>query len=184
MMTFKLWLVLAVFLFGIGLAWGLLARVDTAGLLTESLAAVEDLSDFVAGLSQPSVFLFIFLKNVSAVVMGFVLSPFFCLVPVAALVLNGGILGLVGAMVVQEKSLGYLLAAVMPHGIFELPALFIGEAAALSFGTAALLALFSKERRELLLPNLKQNAKYLALAIILLLPAALIEAYLTPLLVR
>ena len=182
-MSFKRWLFLAVLLFVIGLAWGLLAPVDTAGLLTESVAAVEELSDFVAQLPQPSVFLFIYLKNVSAVVVGFVLSPFFCLVPVAALVLNGGILGLVSIMVIQEKSLGYLLAAVLPHGIFELPALFIGEAAALSFGTAVILALVKKERRKLLLPNLRQNAKYLALAVILLLPAAIIETYVTPLLV-
>ena len=87
-------------------------------------------------------------------------------------------------MVVQEKSLTYLLAGVLPHGIFELPALIIAEAAAFSFGTAVMLALFKKDGKKLLLPNLRQNARYLAIAILLLLPAALIETYLTPLLVR
>jgi len=182
-MSFKRWLFLAVFLFVIGLAWGLFASADTPGLLTEDVATLEKLSDFLLPLPQTSVFIIIFLKNVVAVLVGFALSPFFCLVPVAALVINGGLLGLVSAMVVQDKSWGYLLAGTLPHGIFELPALIIGEAAALSFGTAVMLALVKKERRELLLPNLRQNAKYLAMAVILLLPAAIIETYLTPLLV-
>ena len=85
-------------------------------------------------------------------------------------------------MVIQEESLGYLLAGLLPHGIFELPAFILGEAAALSFGTMAIVALFRKEGRNLLLPNLKQNSRYLMIALALLLPAAIIEAYVTPLL--
>ena len=183
-MSFKRWLFWAVFLFVAGLAWGLTFSVDTPGPLADDVTALKKLSDFLAPLPQTSVFLFIFLKNVTAVLVGFALSPFFCLVPVAALVLNGGLLGLVSATVVQEKSLGYLLAGVLPHGVIEIPALIIGEAAALSFGTAVMLSLVNQERRKLLLPNLRQNARYLALAVILLFPAALIETYVTPLLVR
>ena len=184
MMSFKRWLFLSVFLFLAGLAWGMSASGDTSTLLDENVDALKKLADFLSPLPHTSVAAFIFLKNVGAVLVGFALSPFFCLVPVAALVLNGGLLGLVSVMVVQEKSLGYLLAGVLPHGIFELPALIIGEAAALSFGTAVMLALVKKERRKLLLPNLKHNARYLALAVIMLFPAALIETYVTPLLVR
>jgi stage II sporulation protein M len=183
-MTFKRWLFLAVLLFAAGLVWGLTFSVNTAGPFTEDLNALKKLSDFLSPLPQTSVFAFIFLKNVAAVLLGVVLSPFFCLVPVAALVLNGGLLGLVSTSVIQEKSLGYLLAGVLPHGIFELPALFIGEAAALSFGTAVMLAVVNPEKRKLVMPNLRQNIKYLALAVILLFPAALIETYVTPLLVR
>jgi len=64
--------------------------------------------------------------------ISFALSPFFCLVPIVALIFNGGLLGFVSAMVIQEKSLGYLLVGLLPHGMFELPALIIGEAVALS----------------------------------------------------
>ena len=88
---------------------------------------------------------------------------------------------MVSALVIQEKSLGYLLAGLLPHGIFELPAFIMGEAVALSFGTAVTLALFKKERRKLLLPNLRQNLRYLVVALTLFLPAAIIETYITPL---
>jgi len=85
-------------------------------------------------------------------------------------------------MVIQEKSLGFVLVGLLPHGIFELPALILGQAAALSFGTMAVLALFKTERRNLLLPSLKKNLTYLMIALALLLPAAIIETYVTPLL--
>ncbi|MFC1958520.1 stage II sporulation protein M [Chloroflexota bacterium] len=180
-MSYKRWLFVAIFLFGIGLAWGLATPIDTASLLSEDIAALEELADFLESLPQASVFTLIFIKNVSAVLISFVLSPVFCLVPVIALIFNGGLIGLVSTTVIQEKSLGYLLAGLLPHGIFELPALIMGEAVALSFGTAVILALFKKERRSLLLPNLRQNLRYLTVALILLLPAAIIETYITPL---
>ena len=99
-----------------------------------------------------------------------------------ALTVNGWLLGFISVMVSQEKSVGFVLAGLLPHGIFELPALILGEAAALSFGAVVILALFKKERRSLLLPSLKQNLKYLMIALALLLPAAIIETYVTPLL--
>jgi stage II sporulation protein M len=74
------------------------------------------------------------------------------------------------------------LAGILPHGIFEIPALILGQAAALSFGAMAITAIFSKEKRERLLPNLRKNLKYLAIALSLLIPAAVIETYITPLL--
>ncbi len=183
-MSYKRWLFIAVFLFGIGLVLGLATTTAVTGLLAEDVAALEELADLLAPLPQLSVFAFIFIKNVSAVLISFAFSPIVCLVPVMALIINGWIIGLVSTTVIQEKSLGYLLAGLLPHGIFELPALIMGEAVALSFGTAVLLALFKKERRSQLLPNLKQNLRYLIVAFALLLPAAIIEVYLTPLLLR
>ena len=74
------------------------------------------------------------------------------------------------------------MAGILPHGVFEIPALIMAQAAALSFGTMAVIALFVKEKRPLLVPNLKQNLKYLGVAMLLMVPAAIIEAFITPLL--
>ncbi len=183
-MSYKWWLVIAIFLFGTGLALGLATPVDTLGITTKDIVALEKLADFLAPLPQVLVFVLIFIKNVLAVLISFALSPVCCLVPVMALIANGGVIGLVSTSVIQEKSLGYLLAGLLPHGIFELPALIMGEAVALSFGTTVILALFKNEKRNLLLPNLRRNLRYLVLALILFLPAAIIETYVTPLLLR
>jgi stage II sporulation protein M len=83
-------------------------------------------------------------------------------------------------MVVREKSLSFLLAGLLPHGIFEIPALIIGEAAALSFGVAMIVALFTRDRGNRLLPRFKANLKYLLIALALLVPAAIIETFVTP----
>ena len=181
-MNHKRWLFVAISLFGIGLVLGLATPASVADSLFEDVAALEEFADPLASLPQSSIFALIFIKNVSAVLISFALSPIICLAPVMALVINGWLLGLVSTTVIQEKSLGYLLAGLLPHGVFELPALVIGEAVALSFGTAVILALFREEKRKLLLPNLKRNLRYLVVALALFLPAAIIETYLTPLL--
>ncbi len=91
-------------------------------------------------------------------------------------------LAVIATAVIQEESIGFVLAGLLPHGVFELPALILGEAAALSFGAVVVVSLFKKEKRSLVLPNLKRNLRYLMLALLLLVLAAIIEAYITPLL--
>ena len=179
-MSYRWWLFITIFLFGFGLALGLATPAGTISPLSEEVAALEEFAGLLASLPQSSIVLLILAKNVMAILLSFALSPVFNLVPVIALIMNGWLIGLVSTLVLREQSLGYLLSGLVPHGIFELPALIMGEAAALSFGTAVFLALF-KGRRENLLPNLKRNLKYLAIALGLFIPAAIIETYVTPL---
>jgi stage II sporulation protein M len=181
-MSYKKWLIIAVSLFSVGLVLGLVAPASMVSLLSEEITALQELADFLAPLPQPIVFVVIFVTNVSTLLTSFIFSPILCLWPILVLTLNGWLIAFVSVILVQEKSLGFVLAGLLPHGIFELPALILGEAAALSFGTMAILALFKKEKRKLLLPNLKQNSIYLLIALALFLLAAIIETFVTPLL--
>ena len=179
-MSYKWWTLIAVCLFGTGFGIGLAVPGDIADFLAEDLAALRELGAILAPF-KASTAIFIFAKNISALLLSFMLSPVLCLLPILALTVNGAVVSFVSVAVAQEESLGFVLAGLLPHGIFELPAIIIGEAAALSFGTMAIIALISKERRKVLLPNLKQNLRYLMVAGILLVPAAIIETYVTPL---
>ena len=183
-MHYKFWVIIASSLFIIGIGAGLVLSAitpdDINGLLSEELAALEELSTILEPF-QMTTAIFIFLKNASVLLFSFIFSPILCLLPVLALAFNGLLLSYVSVIVVQEESLGFLLSGILPHGIFEIPAIIIGEAAALSFGAMTIIALISKNRRKLLLPNLKQNLKYLLLAFVLLVPAAIIETFITPL---
>jgi len=181
-MKYKWWILVALLFFGIGIALGLATPTTSTNPISEEIAALEKLGDLVAPFKVSTV-IFIFMKNALALLLSFALSPILCLMPVLTLSVNGWLLALVSSAIVQEKSLGFLLAGVLPHGIIELPALFIGEAAALSFGVAVMVALFKKEKRSLLSSSLRQNSRYLIIALALLLPAAIIETYITPLLV-
>jgi len=181
-MSYKRWIIIATALFGVGLVSGLAAPASMLNLLSEEIAALEELAALLAPLPQFIVFVIILIKNVSVLLFSFIFSPILCLVPILSLTLNGWLLASVSSIIVQEKSLGFVLAGLLPHGIIELPALILGEAAALSFGTVAIIALFQKEKREQLLPNLKKNLRRLLIALALFLPAAIIETYVTPLL--
>jgi len=181
---FRWWIAIASCLLGIGFAVGLVfTLVNPAGVMTvlsEELAALQSLAENF----RPFQFLtvvFIFTQNASTLVLSFLLSPLLCLIPFIALLFNGVLLGFVSIIVAQHESVGFVLAGLLPHGIFELPAIIMGEAAALSFGTALILALFSKRRRAMVIPSLKENLKYLAIAGALLVPAAVIETFVTPL---
>lgn len=155
-----------------------------AALADEDIAVLKELSRFIASLPRPVATLIIFAKNVSAILLSFVLSPILCFVPVLTLVLNGLLLAIVSVSVAQEESLGFILAGLLPHGIFEIPALILGQAAALSFGTTLMLALFSQGKRSQLVPRLKRDVRYLLIAFGLLVPAAIIEVYITPLFLK
>ena len=181
-MSYKRWVLVAIVLFGIGLVLGLAVPVGSASFPSEDIAALSELSDILFSLPPPLMAIFIFVKNASALLLSFALSPILCIVPAATLILNGGVLAFVSTMVIQEKSLGFLLAGLLPHGIIELPAFIIGEAAALSFGAMVILVLFKKKERSQLMPSLKQNLRYLMIAFALLIPAAIIETFVTPLL--
>ena len=183
-MSYKWWIIISIFLFGIGIALGLSSPTGFTELPAEDINSLVELADFLASIPTWAIFIFILLKNISAIMISFIMSPFLCLVPVISLIFNGWLIGLVSVTILQEESLGYLLRGLLPHGILELPAFIIGEAVALSFGAALILALLKKERRSQLVPHFRQNLKYLGIALALLLPAAIIEAYVTPLLLN
>ena len=76
----------------------------------------------------------------------------------------------------------FLLTGLLPHGIFELPPLIMGEAVALSFGIAVLRGIFGKDKQDIIKSNLKSNLKYLAVSAGLFITAAIIETFVTPVL--
>ena len=104
--------------------------------------------------------------------------------PVLSLFVNGWLIGYIAVIAIERVGFLFILRGILPHGIFELPAFFIGEAAALSSGVAVMLAIFSAARRQALPRILRRNVILLLIAMALLIPAALIETYITPLFLR
>ncbi|SRR6266498_589304 len=73
------------------------------------------------------------------------------------------------------------LAGVLPHGMFEIPALMIGSAAVLYIGVALVTPQTGKSMGEVVIELLADWAKiFIGIVVPLLAIAALIEAYLTP----
>ena len=176
-MNFKKWLITAASLFFIGMIVGFFAPAD---FISGQIADLEETAESLVGLPLLAILFFILFKNILSILVSFTLSPILLLVPVSALLLNGWVLGAIAVEVAQEESVGFVIAGILPHGIIEIPAFFIAEAAALSIGFTVIAALFRKEKRPQVAPAFKQNLRYLIIAILLLIPAALIETFITP----
>lgn len=183
-MRFIYWIIIAAILFGIGLAAGT-AIGDTAlgdfiETLLEQFPAVED-TGIALGVSTAGLLVFLLAKNILAVAVSFVFAPFFGILPALSLFLNGMFISYVAVRVIEQESLGYIISLLAPHGVIEIPAFIVAQAAALSFGAAAVYALFTRDRGGKLIINFKKNFKILLIAMICLVPAAIIEAFVTPL---
>jgi stage II sporulation protein M len=179
--SFKNYLAVAVLLFGMGIVLGIYSPPGS-GMVEEEMSVLEDMLRRLAGLPPVLLAIAILFKNVFALLFSFAFAPLLSLLPVLTLVVNGWILGVIAAKTVEEVSLGYLLAGILPHGIIEIPALMIGEAAALSFGVSIFYSLFRKNEPGYLTASFKKSFRYLILAVALMVPAALIETFITPLL--
>ena len=174
-MSYKHWILVAIGLFGVGLVLGLAVPGEIANFLAGNIDALEELGAILVPF-EFSTALFILRNNVMALLFSFIFSPILCLVPILALTVNGGLISFVSAIVVQEKSLGFLLAGLVPHGIFELPAIIIGEAAALSFGAMVVSLLLRQESRSVLVSVVKRDWGHIFLALILFLVAGIFHA--------
>ena len=183
-MNLKFWVTAVIVLFAVGIVWGVLTPSSTEGVFSGETRALQQIADLISSLPGWLMLGFILLKNVSAVLFSFVLSPLFLLVPIVSLVANGWLVGSVANTVVSERSIGYFLIGILPHGVFELPALFIGEAAAIGFGVAAIRAVFDQSWRANLTGALRTNLRYLGISVLLFVPAAVMETFVTPLLLR
>ncbi len=182
-MDFKKWIIIALALFVLGVAIGIFPPSLLTSLITDEINALERLGGSIVPFTL-SMFIIVFIRNAIALLAGFVFSPILCLTPILSLVNNGVILSFMGRTIAHEKSFAFALAGILPHGIFEIAAFIIGGAASLSFGIATMQVVFKESKRKQLLPNLKLNSKYLLIALALLLPAAAVETYVTPLLLR
>jgi stage II sporulation protein M len=93
--------------------------------------------------------------------------------------LIGGLFGAVELLGISPWPL--FLAGVLPHGVFEIPALMIGSAAVLYIGVGLVTPQTGKSLGEVVIELLADWTKiFIGIVVPLLAVAALIEAYITP----
>lgn len=114
---------------------------------------------------------FIFLNNLQSSFIGMVSGIFPVIFPVIFSIVNAYILGFVALITVNNEGF-FVLWRLFPHGIFELPAIFISLGLGLKIGTF----IFQKEKinsfREYIVNSLKT---FILIIIPLLIIAAIIE---------
>jgi len=166
----------ALFLVGVVVGVALIGRVDlfaalgvgdASGLFPETVTAVT-----------------ILVNNTRAVVLMVLGALTLGLLTALALVFNGVVVGYVAGGIAAERGLPFVVLGLAPHGILELPAIFV--AAAVAFRVVHLAALRVIGRREYVLgtEGWKRTGLLLVAAWIALLAAAVVEFYVTGTLLR
>jgi stage II sporulation protein M len=133
---------------------------------------VEKTKDYGAG----EMISFIFLNNLQASFFGMILGVFIGIFPLINLFGNGFVLGFAAKLAIAQEGVGSLWR-ILPHGIFELPAIFIALGLGMRLGT------FVSEKKgkkwKTLKINFKESLRTFVLVILpLLIVAAIIEGLL------
>lgn len=107
----------------------------------------------------------------------------FAFLPVSSLITNGFILGISGAMYrLYEQKLSLWLAALLPHGIFEIPALVLSIACGVYLCVQMSKLVLRHPNRPPMIEVLCNTLRVVLLLIApLTIAAAFVEAYVTPL---
>ena len=119
--------------FGVGFALSTAEPSFGENLLTlfEEMIAGQIMDD-----DPPMLALQLFLNNLEACVVIFIGGAFFGIISIMIIGFNGIIIGAVLEIVSKESGALVLLAAILPHGIFELPAVIASGALGLMLGRA------------------------------------------------
>jgi uncharacterized membrane protein SpoIIM required for sporulation/ABC-type transport system involved in multi-copper enzyme maturation permease subunit len=159
-----------------------LSKASTEELTTiqENIGELPDLSSLGGHLDAS----FLFLNNTRAMALIFLAGMVsFSVLGVLIYMVNVSLIGGVYALLelLGMSPVPIFLAGVLPHGIFELPALLIGSAVVLYIGAALVTPQNGKSMGEVVIELMADWAKiFIGLVIPLLGIAALIEAYITP----
>lgn len=135
------------------------------------LEFIEELLRKTEGMSQMELTRFIFLNNIQSSFTGMLFGIIFGVFPVLVTVANGYLLGFVAERTTEIGGI-FVLWRLLPHGIFELPALFISLGLGLKLGTF----IFKKNKLESLGAYIVKSIKvFFFIVIPLLIIAAIIE---------
>ncbi|MDK2974951.1 MAG: stage sporulation protein [Methanofollis sp.] len=170
-----------VFLVGIAAGYALLLSGDP---MAEQLIEMVRSGVFTDILGDPAAMLAvkIFLNNLQACILLFLGGATFGLLTLFILLSNGVVIGVFAGEIAERLGPLGLAAGLVPHGIFELPAIFI--AAALGLGLARSLLADLSGTRDAAAEALRLGGLFLRVVVPLLAVAAVVEAFITPALLQ
>ncbi len=94
--------------------------------------------------------------------------------------LNGYILGIIVSIYFPILGIKRLTLLILPHGIFEIPAIIIAGAAGFKIPYEIIRYLAGKKEQPLTKEDIKEYLTLALISIILIVIAAFVEAYITP----
>lgn len=139
---------------------------------------------FAPLLAMPPIFIMlgIFLNNAFVSLLFLVLGLALGVLPVVFIAFNGYLVGVISHLVAQDRGMLFIFLALLPHGILELPMVFLAAAIGLRLGHQVFLALIGRPTR--IKEEFKEGLRfYFHWILPLLFLAAIVETFITPLII-
>lgn len=133
---------------------------------------------FTVEMSDFSIFLFILLNNSIKAFLIILLGFFFSIVPLIFIYTNGELIGLVFGVFAREHGFGKIMWSVLPHGVLEIPAIILAGSYGIWLGVCFFRKIAYRDPfGEKFFFAMK---KYFKIILPMILAAAVIEGFLTP----
>ncbi len=176
------YILLSVLLFAGSAILGFVAASRDPQLVAIYMEEIGSKIGWILGLSPPMMMGFIFLNNLFASTIAMLLGIGFGIVPALVAVLNGMVLGVIGYHAIETVGVMYLVAAILPHGIIELPTVLICIGVGFRLGHLLLLTLLG--RAVDLGGEVRLALRLLRWVVLFLFLAAVIETLITPIVIQ
>lgn len=169
----KKFIFFSIILFGVFFIFGLFLKVPES-FSEYFLEYVRDLLLKTEGLGFFGMLEFIFFNNVWVGFLSIILGTFFGIFPIMSLIVNGFFLGYVSKISILSEGF-FSLWRLLPHGIFELPAIFLCFGLGIKMGSF----IFQEDSYFAFKTFLRESLRvFLFLVIPLLVLAGIIESFL------
>ena len=176
------YILIAAGIFIISFMAGLLVSLQDLGLSENYLEMLKNSFGWIKNLNPIAIMLVIFLNNALKSLLSLVLGAGFGLIPVLFVGGNGLLLGLLVNLVLKQEGLLFVLAAILPHGIIELPMILISAGLGLRLGYFMYISIRG-EKTDMRFELIESLWIYLRIIMPLLFVSAMIETFVTPLIV-
>ncbi len=169
-------------LFVLSLIIGLMISVIYPGLSENYFEMFQQSVGWIITLNPLAIMLVIFLNNAIKSLVALVLGIGLGIIPFLFVAGNGIILGMVIGFISRQQGTLFVIAALLPHGIIEIPMVLISAGIGLKLGYVMYLSLSGMQT------DIKQELKqgfwfYIRWIAPLLFLAAVIETFITPVIV-
>ncbi|MCD4798288.1 MAG: stage II sporulation protein M [Methanosarcinales archaeon] len=175
------YLLVIITLFLLATAVGYVSAYFNPDIIDELIGQFEETYGWIAEESPIMIMLFIFANNTLNSFIAMLLGIFFGIWPVIFILVNGYFIGVVVFSSVQEYGILVVLFALLPHGIIELPMIFISASMGLRLGVLAFQKIFRIKEEEIRFKyELFSAIRFFVTVIVpLLFIAAIIETFIT-----
>lgn len=181
--SISLYLLVIVVVFSASTIIGAIYSLMNPEIAQQSMEEFRSMLEFIKDLPPFAIMLFIFLNNTIKTFIAMLLGVGFGIIPLAFIAYNGYIIGIFGYIISVDKGLVYLITALLPHGIIELPMVFISAAIGVKMGTEMINSVTGRKA------NIKEELLrgitfYFYWIVPLLFVAAAVESFITPVFIQ